>query len=229
MFAADAMRVGLAPLALTGLLAACGNSARNATHPSSLDGIQQVIEGVRQASFPRLTGVDIAVYDLRSDSDYLQARFTVSSFFSRKLQYLVFFNQVAIRRQVPAEGLRAIVAHELTHISYYEDQSRMGLLSLARLLAPSFTTRFERKADLDTIALGYGRGLQTFRTWLYRNIPPARVAGKKRDYYTPEEIEALLRAEMNHAGIMSKFQRCVPRNMAEINEEIRSLASDCRK
>ena len=130
---------------------------------------------------------------------------------------------------MPADGLRAIVAHELAHISYYEDQSRMGLLSLVGLLMPSFTTRFERKADLDAITLGYGRGLQTFRTWLYRNIPPSRVAAKKRDYYTPEEIEAILRAEINHPGIMSKFQRCVPRSLVEINEQVLAPSADCPK
>ena len=217
------MRVGLA-ISVAGLLAAYGDTARAAP---PFEGIKQVIQSVRQASFPRLSRADIAVYDLRSDSDYLQARFTVSSFFSRKLQYLVFFNQEAIRRQVPAEGLRAIVAHELTHISYYEDQSRMGLLSLVGLLVPSFTTRFERKADLDAIVLGYGRGLQTFRIWLYGNIPTATVADKKRDYYTPEEIEALLRAETSHPGMMSKFQRCVPRNLSEITEEARAPAAGC--
>lgn len=215
-------------VALTGLLAACGNSARNTPQPDSLNGIKQIIQKVRLESFPRLSRADIAVYDLRSDSDYLQARFTVSSFFSKKLQYLVFFNQEAVRRQVPADGLRAIVDHELAHISYYEDQSRMGLLSLAGLLVPSFTTRFERKADLDAIALGYGPGLQTFRTWLYRNVPPGRVAEKKRDYYTPEEIEALLRAETSHPGIMSKFQRCVPRSLVEIEDEARAPAADCQ-
>ena len=209
---------------MAGLLAAYGDTARAAP---PFEGIKQVIQSVRQASFPRLSRADIAVYDLRSDSDYLQARFTVSSFFSRKLQYLVFFNQEAIRRQVPAEGLRAIVAHELAHISYYEDQSRMGLLSLVGLLVPSFTTRFERKADLDAIVLGYGRGLQTFRIWLYGNIPTATVADKKRDYYTPEEIEALLRAETSYPGMMSMFQRCVPRNLEEINEEARAPAAGC--
>jgi hypothetical protein len=215
------VRVGLT-LSLTGLLAGYWGAAR-------AEGIAEVIQSVRQASFPRLSRADIAVYDLRSDSDYLQARFTVSSFFSRKLQYMVFFNQEAIRRQAPAEGLRAIVAHELAHISYYEDQSRMGLLSLVGLLVPSFTTRFERKADLDAIALGYGRGLQTFRVWLYRNIPPAKVADKKRDYYTPEEIEALLRAETSHPGMMSKFHRCVPRNLEQIHEEARAPAAGCPK
>jgi hypothetical protein len=211
---------------VVGLLAAHPDTARAAP---PFEGIRQVIQSVRQASFPRLSRADIAVYDLRSDSDYLHARFTVSSFFSRKLQYLVFFNEEAIRRQVPAEGLRAIVAHELAHISYYEDQSRMGLLSLVGLLGVSFTTRFERKADLDAIVLGYGRGLQTFRIWLYRNIPPAKVADKKRDYYTPEEIEALLRAETTHPGMMAKFQRCFPRNLEEINEEARAPAAGCPK
>ena len=219
------MRVGLA-ISVAGLLAAYGDTARAAP---PFEGIKQVIQSVRQASFPRLSKADIAVYDLRSDSDYLQARFTVSSFFSRKLQYLVFFNQEAIRRQVPAEGLRAIVAHELAHISYYDDQSRMGLLSLVALLVPSITTRFERKADLDAIVLGYGRGLQTFRIWLYRNIPPAKVADKKRDYSTPEEIEALLRADTNHPGMMANFQRCVPQNLEEIKEEARAPEAGCPK
>ena len=223
--AASSVRVVFA-LSLTGLLATCADTAR-AGPP--VGGIQQVIQSVRQESFPLLSRATIAVYDLRSDSDYLQARFAVSSFFSRKLQYLVFFNQEALRRQVPAEGLRAIVAHELAHISYYEDHSRMGLLSLVGLLVPSITTRFERKADLDAIVLGYGRGLQTFRIWLYRNIPPEKVADKKRDYYTPEEIEALLRAETSHPGVMNKFQLCVPRNLSEINEELSATAAGCPK
>jgi hypothetical protein len=184
---------------------------------------------VRHASFPQLEGVDIRVYDLHSDFDYLQARFTVSSFFGRRLRYMILFNPDAIQRQVPAEGLRAIVAHELAHINYYESQRRMGLLSLVGILFPSFKTRFERKADLDAIALGYGPSLEIYRAWLYRNIPRQAEAEKKRDYYTPQEIEALLQAEAKHPGIMSKFRRCIPRNLAEITQEEGAPAADCPK
>jgi hypothetical protein len=187
------------------------------------------VNDIRRASFPQLERADITIYDLHSDFDYLQARFTVSSFFSRKLRYMILFNSEAIRRQVPAEGLRAIVAHELAHINYYESQSRMGLLSLAGILFPSFAARFERKADLDAIALGYGPGLETYRTWLYRNIPRQAEAEKRRDYYTPEQIEALLQAEIKHPGIMNRFRRCIPRNLAEITEEERAPAADCPK
>ena len=83
----------------------------------------------------------------------------------------VFFPRFHQQRGVPPVGLRAIIAHELAHIHYYRAQSRMGLLSLGRLLLPTFNTRFERQADLEAIALGYGPGLQEFRKWLYINIP----------------------------------------------------------
>jgi hypothetical protein len=142
---------------------------------------------------------------------------------------MIFFNPEAMRRHVPADGLRAIVAHELAHINFYESQSRMGLVSLVGLLLSSFTTRFERKADLDAIALGYGPGLEIYRTWLYRNIPREAEGEKKRDYYTPQEIEAFLQAETKRPGIMSNFQRCIPRNLAEIRQEAGAPAADCPK
>jgi hypothetical protein len=214
-------------LLLAGLLASCGGPGSIARHPSEFRNIEQLIIDVRRASFPQLENAQITVYGLQSDFDYLQARFTVASFFGRKLQYMIYFNREAIHRQVPSDGLRAIVAHELAHINFYESQSRMGLLSLARLLVPSFTTRFERQADLDVIALGYGRGLQSYRTWLYRNIPTSRQVEKKRDYYTPEEIEALLGAVTIHPGVINTFMRCVPRNLVEIEKERNAPATSC--
>jgi hypothetical protein len=214
-------------VALFVLLAACRGNPRIAPRPESFSDVETLVESVRHRSFPQLQNAKITIYDLHSDFDYLQARFTVSSFFSRELSYMILFNPEAIRRGVPPDGLRAIVAHELAHINYYESQSRMGLLSLVRLLVPSFTTRFERRADLDTIALGYARGLEQYRVWLYRNVPAGRASEKRRDYYTPEEIEALLQAQKDHPGIMSTFMRCVPRNLAEIQQEARSPASAC--
>jgi hypothetical protein len=219
----------IALLLLAALVASCGRTSSPAPRPPQLRQIEGIIDGVRQASFPRLASADITVYDLRCDFDYLQARFTVSSFFTRKLRYMILFNSDAILRQVPAEGLRAIVAHELAHINYYESQSRMGLVRLVGLLLPSFTTRFERTADLDAIALGYGPGLEIYRKWLYRNIPREAEGEKKRDYYTPEEIEALFQAETKHPGIMGKFRRCIPRNLAEIRQEEGAPAADCPK
>lgn len=101
-----------------------GRVRRHRSCRAPFEGIKQVIQSVRQASFPRLSRADIAVYDLRSDSDYLLARFTFSSFFPRNSSNLVFFNQEAIRRQVPAEGLRAVVAHELATSAITKTRAR---------------------------------------------------------------------------------------------------------
>jgi hypothetical protein len=207
------------------LLAALASSCGHSSHPAIPGQVEPVIQTVRQASFPQLSSATITVSELHSNFDYLQARFTISSFFARQLQYVILFNPAAIERHVPPDGLRGIVAHELAHINYYESRSRMGLLSLAGLLLPSFTTRFERKADLDAIALGYGRDLQSYRTWLYRNIPNSAESEKKRDYYSPAEIDSLLQ----HPETMTAFLRCIPRNFAEIRRVADAPAAACPK
>lgn len=187
-----------------------------------------LIEDVRSASFPQLKGAQIEVLGLQSDFDFFQTRFTASSYFlSPTLHYMTMFNPEALRRQAPPEGLRAIVAHELAHIDYYRTHSRISLLGLVLMLSPSFATRFERQADLEAIDLGYGPGLQVYRAWLYRNIPPERVAEKKRDYFSPEEIAAILQAKQRDPTTMATFFRCVPRSLAEIEQESRNPAGSC--
>jgi len=212
---------------LIGLLAGCGNSRTN-QGSFAVETIRPLVDSVRRASFPQLADADIGIYRLESDYIYLEARFSVASYFGRRLHYMVFVNPETFRRGVPVDALRAIVAHELAHINYYQSQSRMGLLSLVRLLVPASNARFERKADLDAIALGYAPGLRSFRLWLYRNIPADRMSEKMRDYYSPEEIDALLMAEGERPGSMSTFIRCVPRNLAEIHEYERAPAGECR-
>jgi hypothetical protein len=204
-------------------LVACGSQ-----RPPDFRSITQLMNSVRDASFPELKGVDIAIRDLTSDYVFLEARFTMTSYFSRgRLGYMLYYNEEAVRRGVPPEGLRAIVAHELAHIDFFQNQSRMGLAGLIRLLSPSFNMRFERKADLRAIALGYGVGLQAYRAWLYRNVPPARMDEKKRDYFSPDEIAEILRLEKATPRFMGDLERCVPRNYAEIEALARNSRMKC--
>lgn len=103
----------------------------------------------------------------------------------------------------------------------------MGLAGLLRLISPTFTARFERKADMQAIALGYGPGLAQYRIWLYRNIPASAMPEKKRDYFSPEEIAGILQAESQRAGAMKAFLRCAPRNLAEIRALAKNPAMAC--
>jgi integrase len=165
---------------------------------------------------------------MHSNYIYLESRFTLSSFLSaRKLRYVILFNPEAIARQVPPDGLRAIVAHELAHIDYFHRRRRLGLVSLILLLRAPFAARFERRADLEAIALGYGPGLESYRIWLYRNVPASKIEEKKRDYFSPEEIEVILRAAQQNPQIMGVFSTCVPRDVAEIERRSQNPGAPC--
>lgn len=145
---------------------------------------------VRAASFPELADAHIELRPFRSPSVYFQARFTWTSFlFHRRLAYVIGFNEDALRRGAAPEALRAVMAHELSHLSYYRQRNRLRLLGLVRLVSPRATARLERETDKDTIRRGYGPGLRLYRQWLYANIPPREVPRKQRTYLTPEEIE----------------------------------------
>jgi len=197
------------------------------THSAS-KAIAPLVDSVRAASFPQLKDAGISLRPMHSDYIYFESRFTFSSFFlASKLRYTILFNPEAIARKVPPDGLRAIVAHELAHIDYFNRRSRMGLVSLTRLLWAPFAARFERGADLEAIALGYGPGLESYRTWLYRNVPASRMEEKKRDYFSPEEIEAILHATGRNPQMMAVFTACVPRGRAEIERESRNPGARC--
>lgn len=195
---------------------------------SALKTVAPVVAGVRAASFPQLKDLEITLHSMHSNYIYFESRFTFSSFFfARKLRYMILFNPEAIARNVPSEGLRAIVAHELAHVDFFNRQSRMGLASLIQLFWAPWAARFERSADLEAIALGYGPGLESYRTWLYRNVPASRMEEKKRDYFSPEEIETIRQATARNPKMMAVFTTCVPRDREEIEQESRNPDAPC--
>jgi hypothetical protein len=132
-----------------------------------------------------------------------------------------------MQREVPSEALRGIVAHELAHADYFQCHNRLALLGLVRLVLPSFRARFERGADLEAIDLGYGEGLKAFRIWLYRNVPADRVWEKKRDYFSPNEIDAINEARAKQPGVIPTLQRCVPLNLKELENELNDPVHTC--
>lgn len=193
----------------------------------SLGDISTIVESVRMESFPQLRGLPITLHTMTSDYIYLESRFTLPSFFTANLRYMILYNREATARHIPADALRAIAAHELAHVDYFQSQSRMGLVSLVRLLSVHDNAQFERTADLETIGLGYGPGLRTFRVWLYQNIPASRLDEKKRDYFSPPEIDAILDAERKNPRIAKTFSRCIPMNLEQIQEEARDPEGVC--
>ncbi len=175
---------------------------------------QTLLSEIVKKSYPELERKKIKVETFESESDYFKARFSVTKFLTfQKINYIVFVNPKIFQSEISEQAIIAILAHELAHILYYTTKNRFELFGLASLIDKSFTAKFERKADLHAIKRGYGKGLIKYREWLYAHIPPKNLAAKKRDYFTPEEIRAI----MANPEKMNFRLKNVPRKLSEIN------------
>jgi hypothetical protein len=176
-----------------------------------------LIDEMKAAAYPELRGVTVHVKLFHSQSDYFRARFAVWPFLTgRRMRYIVFANPEVFTRQAPEASLRAILAHELAHVLYFSQKDRLRLLGLVRLTTKGFTAHFERWADLQALARGYGEGLKAYRQWLYRNIPAKSLDEKRRDYFSPEEIDAMTAATQRRPELWGYWLKHVPLNLEEI-------------
>ncbi len=184
---------------------------------------KQIVAEIVKNSYPELADAQISVKIFHSRSDYFRSRFSFSRFLTlRRLHFLLQINPQVFEKNAPENGIRAIIAHELAHAAYYRRHNRFQLLGLINLESKSFTARFERGADLQTIKRGYGAGLKDYRKWLYDNIPAAKIAAKKRDYFSPEEIDLILEAIKKKPDLIDYWIKNVPRNLAEVQSSINS-------
>ncbi len=179
--------------------------------------VRRTVEEVRAASYPELKTAEIEIKLFDSPSDYFQTRFTFTSYlFKNRLRYVLRVNRRLFTARAPEDGVRAILAHELDHIVYYRAGNRLALLGLTRLACRNFTARFERGTDLEAIARGYGEGLKSYRLWLYGHIPSGKVEEKKRNYFSPAEIDALQTKLRAQPQLLKQWRKRPPRSLEEI-------------
>jgi hypothetical protein len=182
--------------------------------------VEALLQGVRTASFPELSHTDIRVRQFHSKSDYFRTRFSLARYASlQKMHFYLEVNPGVFELGAPEEGIRAIIAHELEHVLYISRRSRIGMLSLVRLASGDYTARFERRADLGAIGLGYGSGLILYRQWLYQNIPAEAVRKKRRDYFSPEEIAEIQSIIQKRPKTLWYWLKHVPLSIEDINKQ----------
>ncbi|MGH9801646.1 MAG: hypothetical protein ACRD82_14880 [Blastocatellia bacterium] len=184
----------------------------------TVERVRRIVEEVKTASFPELKNTEIEIKLFTSRSDYFQSRFTFTSFlFGKRLRCLLKVNRNVFADGAPEDGLRAIIAHELGHALYYKSRNRLKLLGLVRLAGKDFTARFERSTDLEAITRDYAEGLKTYRHWLYNRIPAEKLAEKKRNYFSPEEIDAI-ELKRSQPELLKQWRKHPPRSLPEIEQ-----------
>lgn len=208
---------------IVGWLAAFPAAARenfpdkNRPDREAVEKTENLVAEIIQKSYPELNTAPIKVRLFESDSNYFKSGFSIGRYLiCQKMRYLIYVNPQVFARTAPDTGIRAIIAHELAHILYYRRKNRLELLGLVSLTDRSFTAGFERRADLEAIRRGYGSGLQDYRRWLYRNIPANKLKAKQRDYFSPDEIDRILRISEKKPEMFDVWKKDIPRNIGEI-------------
>jgi len=180
---------------------------------------QKIINEVVAKSYPELKNKKIEVKTFQSELDYFQSRFSLGKMLTfQKMRYIIFVNPKVFEKNAPESGIRSIIAHEIAHVLYYSKRNRIELLGLIKLSSKDFTQKFERGADLEAIARGYGSGIKDYRQWLYQNIPQKNLEEKKRNYFSPEEIDLMLEILGQKPEMMEKWRKNIPRNKAELTQ-----------
>jgi hypothetical protein len=194
-------------------------SSRADAQRTAIERTRLLIEEIRAASFPELKDAIIKVELLRSDADFFRTRFSLPHFFmGRRMRFLLKVNPRVFELGAPDTAVRAIIAHELAHVVYYQ-RKRLCLLGLTRLASKKFTARFERWTDLQAISRGYGEGLQEYRRWLYQHVPARKLREKQRNYFSPEEIAAIQAGLQRRAELLAHWLKKVPLSLMEIEAQ----------
>ncbi len=177
---------------------------------------------IAQKSFPEIKKSKIRFKTFAGKSSFFKARFSISRFLTfQRTRYLIYVNPRVYELGPSKIATRSILAHELAHLDYYRRKNRFELLGLSSLMSKSFTARFERRADIEAIARGYGTGLIEYREWLYRNIPKGAIKSKKRNYFTPPELKVMLEALKEKPDLIGVWRRKVPRNLEEVVKSVK--------
>ncbi len=160
-------------------------------NPLSLTDLKADLAQVRAANYPELSGFKIHLEGFESDHDFFKSStqiFTVSEK-PRDRVYLVLFNNQVLRDPPTREAIRAILAHELKHIVDYTHMTTWETAEFAVQYGLFPVAHYERATDLHALELGYAEGLKQYREWLYARVDLKTLALKKRNYYTPEQID----------------------------------------
>jgi hypothetical protein len=195
-------------------------NAVNQNPQSAIDRTRSIVAQIVKESYPELKNADIQVQAFNSESDYFRTGFSFGRFvFARKMRYIIKVNPRVFESNAPEESVRAILAHELGHVFDFHRKKRIRLLGLIRLSSKGYTAEFERWTDLQAILRGYGEGLKAYRKWLYANVPAKKLAEKQRNYFSPEEIDAIELKRKQYPELMPYWLKRVPRNLQEIARE----------
>jgi|GEM_PF-1535575 len=174
----------------------CGALEGTLPGAPDVDGIEASLRGVHAALYPELDGISVELDPISSTTSFFAANVRLDTFDRppRERVYTVQYAEELFALAPPSDGVVAILAHELAHVRDYTEMDSEALGLFAIEYATGDVSAYERSTDEATLEKGCGLGLIAYREWLYSVVDAETEAEKRRDYYTPEEIQAWMAA-----------------------------------
>lgn len=99
----------------------------------------------------------------------------------------VSYNELSLKQQV------GLIAHELAHVVYFENQSNLAILGCGFMYecSPQYHMNLEKATDETVINRGLGEELYAFTNYVINQSKASAeyIAFKKKNYLLPEEIK----------------------------------------
>jgi hypothetical protein len=176
----------------------CAEAAALHRPPTDELALSYVIADVQRLVFgAELRGVEVGLAPLPSETDFFNAGVDLTTADQPGLErrYIIRANSAIFSGAEPPIGATtAILAHELQHVLDYTAMSGDELVDFALEYSEGDITAYERQTDEAILERGCATGLKAYREWLYEQLDDEAEAAKRRDYYTPEEIDAWVAA-----------------------------------
>lgn len=186
--------------------------------------VQAILSNTIDKRFPSLQGVSVRLEPLNAKHDFFQSRPDIGTLLTpwRDTEYIVYVNPRIFTMNLSQDAVEAILAHELLHTEHYREDGLLGMLwALLAQIFSSVEVSYERGLDIRAIERGYGPGLKSYRHWLYQNLSGDAVAGKKKNYLTPEEITLVEQTLRERPELLPQWREDPPKNLGEFQQRSR--------
>lgn len=153
----------------------------------------QLAELLATNPFKSLNDIDLRIKSLKSNAYFLA---TGVKGYLRRIPfrtYILKVNEDLFKCAPTEKAMKAILAHELTHILDYTTGNRFNMLSFG-LKYITNGPKVEKGTDLRVLRLGYTNGIKEYRNWVYSKLTPRQLKIKRKRYITPEEVDGLVEA-----------------------------------
>jgi hypothetical protein len=142
----------------------------------------------------------------KNDNYFLKTSFKLSHILKNQRTYFIDINEKLFECAPDYQSLKAILMHEVQHLSDYK---KMNLPQLVKLGVKMITRKgrsfYERQTDLAVMEKGQSIGIRGYRNWIYEKLDSKGLKFKRCYYYTPEEIDRFISGERDFSDYFEKY------------------------